>query len=140
MALIISKTEPPGLHNPWDGWDIDENGGCIMKTVTGAMLTVVMKGSPVVELPLVALVCGVWLRSVSLDGAGAVSQVSVTDVSPDFIQHPNWTLLQCGLHRHRPHSAQLAGDCTVSLQPGISQTGPMLHGYQGQWIGPKNTL
>ena len=69
----------------------------------------VMKGSPMVELPLVvALVCGVWLRSVSLDGAGAVSQVSVTDVSPDFIQHPNWTLLQwmAGC------SAQVAGDCT----------------------------
>ena len=66
-----------------------------MIVVTGATLTGVMKGSPVVELPLVvALVCGVWLRSVSLDGAGAVSQVSVTDVSPDFIQHPNWTLLQ----------------------------------------------
>ena len=66
-----------------------------MIMVTGATLTTVMKGSPVVELPLVvALVCGVWLRSVSLDGAGAVSQVSVTDVSPDFIQHPNWTLLQ----------------------------------------------
>ena len=58
MALLISKTEPPGLYNPWDRWDTDENGGCIMKTVTGAMLTVVMKGSPVVELPLVALVCG----------------------------------------------------------------------------------
>ena len=85
-----------------------------MIVVTGATLTAVMKGSPVVELPLVvALVCGVWLRSVSLDGAGAVSQVSVTDVSPDFIQHPNWTLLQwmAGC------SAQLAGDCTVCCSP-----------------------
>ena len=94
-----------------------------MIVVTGATLTGVMKGSPVVELPLVvALVCGVWLRSVSLDGAGAVSQVSVTDVSPDFIQHPNWTLLQwmAGC------SAQLAGDCT-GCSP--AQTGPMLHAY-----------
>ena len=95
-----------------------------MIVVTGATLTTVMKGSPMVELPLVvALVCGVWLRSVSLDGAGAVSQVSVTDVSPDFIQHPNWTLLQwmAGC------SAQLAGDCTVAAAR--HQTGPMLHAY-----------
>ena len=85
-----------------------------MIVATGATLTAVMKGSPVVELPLVvALVCGVWLRSVSLDGAGAVSQVSVTDVSPDFIQHPNWTLLQwmAGC------SAQLTGDCTGCSPP-----------------------
>ena len=102
-----------------------------MIVVTGATLTGVMKGSPVVELPLVvALVCGVWLRSVSLDGAGAVSQVSVTDVSPDFIQHPNWTLLQwmAGC------SAQLAGDCT-GCSPTSGRLVPcyMLHAYQGQW-------
>ena len=98
-----------------------------MIVVTEATLTTVMKGSPMVELPLVvALVCGVWLRSVSLDGAGAVSQVSVTDVSPDFIQHPNWTLLQwmAGC------SAQLAGDCTVCcrLVPCY-----MLTAFRGQW-------
>ena len=102
-----------------------------MIMVTGATLTTVMKGSPVVELPLVvALVCGVWLRSVSLDGAGAVSQVSVTDVSPDFIQHPNWTLLQwmAGC------SAQLAGDC-IRLVPCY-----MLTCLPGTMDCPKNTL
>ena len=109
-----------------------------MIVVIGATLTTVMKGSPMVELPLVvALVCGVWLRSVSLDGAGAVSQVSVTDVSPDFIQHPNWTLLQwmAGC------SAQLAGDCT-GCNPGPASdwshvTCYMLTGDNGV---SKNTL
>ena len=109
-----------------------------MIVVTEATLTTVMKGSPMVELPLVvALVCGVWLRSVSLDGAGAVSQVSVTDVSPDFIQHPNWTLLQwmAGC------SAQLAGDCTVCCSPASDWSHvTCLHAYQGQWSVQKILL
>ena len=108
-----------------------------MIVVTEATLTTVMKGSPMVELPLVvALVCGVWLRSVSLDGAGAVSQVSVTDVSPDFIQHPNWTLLQwmAGC------SAQLAGDCTGCSPASDWSHVTCLHAYQGQWSVQKILL